>query len=347
MNIFVFGAGASAPAGFPLGKDLTRLVKQWLPSEKLHLPVWEELERTGTFRPAEDFELNLTRLDLEIATHRRQGTRATVTADGQKHDLAEFRAWVLSEAIRNPLETHLEEVLKTPDRFEYFRRLIRKHVRSGDSFISFNYDCLLEAVLRQEGLWRLGDGYGVDLRPLYPELGGEPASPCTVFKLHGSAGWFFAVMKDHLLIDLATSSRLIGYPEMKRTTLPRGEGVVNGQILPSFVKGFSRHPIPLIWRQAAEAIARADRLAFIGYSFPEADAAARMLFLTNKRPCARAMIFSYREDEFPGMEALVCQFEGAGLKEVFNVKSCIENMGEIDSLWPDVPSDAYCGHRRH
>ena len=347
MNVFVLGAGASAPAGFPLGRDLMEVAREWIPYEEAYVPLLNELERLRIFRAEDDFELNLTRLDLEIIGGHRRGKPATVTIPGHAPCLlTTFREWGLSEAIRAPLETKLDETLKTPARMNYLRGFVKKHVRPGDRVITFNYDCLLEAVLRGEGLWTLGDGYGVDLRPIYPDLQNEGESPCTVLKLHGSAGWFFAVMNNRLLIDLASSSRLIGYSELKRTSLPRDEGVTSGAILPSFVKGFSRYPMPVIWRKAAEAVSQADCIAFIGYSFPPADSVARMLFLTSARPTARLAYFWYEDSDLPRVRELVDQFKGAGLS-LSDVKSCIEHMRDVETLWPERFGDLYCGHRTH
>ena len=65
-NVFVFGAGVSKPAGFPLASDLTSLLREWLPETSV--AVWDALVADGVLGPETDLETSLTHLDLRIAS---------------------------------------------------------------------------------------------------------------------------------------------------------------------------------------------------------------------------------------------------------------------------------------
>jgi len=150
-------------------------------------------------------------------------------------------------------------------------------------------------------------------------------------------------MENLLLIDQATYSRLTDKTEI-RTSLSRNQGVKEGAILPTYLKGFERFPMPVIWRKAQEAVASAERIAIIGYSFPRADSAARMLFLTNARP--GRPLFYYVYEVSARARELKPYFEGVGL-ELLDMKACIQHLANVETLWPQRPDANYCGHRSH
>src|SRR5437879_6092736 len=88
MRVFVLGAGASKPAGFPLGKELMAGLRVYLDdvehAETRSLgETWDRLFRDGIFREGEDAEANFTRLYLHAQPLRaRAQAREPVEADG-------------------------------------------------------------------------------------------------------------------------------------------------------------------------------------------------------------------------------------------------------------------------
>ena len=70
-TVFVFGAGVSAPAGFPLSKGLFSEFKDYISQRAgddfydALRGQWKELEERKVFDSWLDIETNLTRLDIE------------------------------------------------------------------------------------------------------------------------------------------------------------------------------------------------------------------------------------------------------------------------------------------
>src|SRR4051812_47455173 len=74
MRVFLFGAGVSAGAGFPLGLAFMRELAAFLdgyrslPGKGPYGPIleaWDALIGQGTLSLADDLELNLSRLDVD------------------------------------------------------------------------------------------------------------------------------------------------------------------------------------------------------------------------------------------------------------------------------------------
>jgi hypothetical protein len=98
------------------------------------------------------------------------------------------------------------------------------------------------------------------------------------------------VNADRLIISMQTAAAL-GYPGLESIRVHVLSSIQHRALLPSYIKSFSSYPLPVLWRKAARAIAQAERIAFIGNSFPEADAAARILFIAHCRPGQQLRFF--------------------------------------------------------
>jgi hypothetical protein len=192
------------------------------------------------------------------------------------------------------------QLLSNEDRLVYLRQFANKFIQPEDTVITFNYDCLVERVLRQKGIWTIADGYGVtrELRrsdePVHVDR-----SQCRVFKMHGSAGWvsshpafvdpsFFFIQLDDLTF--------IGYLGCEDIAFQKVVGERPMQ-LPTYIKDLNVHPLPIIWRQAADALRKAEKVSFIGYSLPDSDSAAWMLFLSTMTSAQRIVFFWYEKDK--------------------------------------------------
>ncbi len=337
MNVLILGAGVSAPAGFPLGRNLAADLRSWLvPGHASgELEIWEALERDGTFKRNGDLELDLTRLDVRIIEYMRQHPAergVPFEAQGERpFNLVTFRTLTLPENLSSLLLTRQHEAFEE-GRVDYLRKFLRGHVHAGDTVITFNYDALVEALLHELGLWNLRDGYGVDLKDAYPALAIEAESQSRVLKLHGSAGWMSASSRRRLLLSQAVL-KAIGYPDLVRKGFEVPVDVSHMSVPPSYIKGFTRYPLPRLWRAAGAAIRIAENVAIIGYSMPGADATAQMLCTANLRRGQRVTYYWHAESENVRARNLARLFAQSGAI-ARDRQSSIQELGDAPTLWP-------------
>jgi hypothetical protein len=275
MNTFVFGAGASIHAGYPLAKRMGNRLFRWMETHGDEGPYsfrsTVEFLREE-FECSEDIEQLLTSIDERITAGQNLRPRPSdVVLLCQCHKptlIAAIRIWFV-EIRQNEARD--------------YATFAEQIVAPGDCTITFNYDVSLESALQKAGKWWLGDGYGFALGWV-----GTP-SPVRVLKLHGSVNWRFPVgWNGRPWID-SIEVAFLGYPDrsdpLYRSAIADGAGTM---ILPSKCKQFFtgtsfgrvheefwNH----LWDQASLALNRCERIVVCGYSVPEVDARACELLL--------------------------------------------------------------------
>jgi len=200
--------------------------------------------------------------------------------------------------VRRSLMTCLQDYFRCktaddrrdPTRREYLRTFFRK-LAEGDTVITFNWDTLAEQTLAEMGLWNPTLGYGVRVplrrRPI--DACRSWRSPVTVLKLHGSVGWEEAESRpgelllsgpyllQHLAVRLPTEKRPAVLAAARSEEI--FEERVDLQTLPTFLKQTATDGVMQdIWWRAQQVLARTSRVEVWGYSLPESDGAARVLF---------------------------------------------------------------------
>jgi hypothetical protein len=302
MNVFVFGAGASLHAGYPLASRLGAALHEWVCKTK----------------PANhDF-----RLDLDQIGNLYSGLE---NIEQVLTDLEESLPGSLAAQIQRPLRARLLASLRYAIR-EYFNDLqgapscpyalfARQSVRAGDVIITFNYDIACERELKRAGLWEISDGYSFSIG-----LKEIESSKLKVLKLHGSINWWgiifggntrgASVSTDHgslgrrPTIFFRSDFESLGYPD--QLCDPECLGIVQSAgipaiIMPTYKKRFfeqtslGREWEPFwrsLWSRAGNALAVAEHITIIGYSMADADREARMLLLEKSNRNAKIMIYS-------------------------------------------------------
>jgi hypothetical protein len=211
--------------------------------------------------------------------------------------------------------------------WQWLRRFASK-LGPGDFVITLNYDATVEKALLDRGMWNPEDGYGFRVGLPESEAGPLPVdwppSRVTVVHLHGAGGWrarpfhYFPIAEagwyppppDYEQLAGAAGAEPISLDyrflrglgvEVHDPSRHRGRGPDEYEVLlyPSFIKAFGwegRSAILVkVWRLAAEALRNAEGVTVIGYSLPEADAAARTLLLTNCDPEKLTVVNKDRE----------------------------------------------------
>jgi hypothetical protein len=155
-------------------------------------------------------------------------------------------------------------------------------VRQGDSFITTNWDLLLDAA-RDARFGSLPEDYGTTGN-VAVEGGTPPMGEVRpkLLKLHGSLSWRYCQRCQRLVIDPLNH---VAGERLERAnchcTCPLSELIVT----PGFVREYRNVHLLNIWQGALLTLAAAAEWIFVGYSLPADDIGIRALLL--KARCMR------------------------------------------------------------
>ena len=181
-----------------------------------------------------------------------------------------------------------------------YDRFAEHIVDTKSTVITFNYDLLIETLLRNSKGWHPYHGYGVHLPLVYDAM---PTSPhtfldqkiiededmtwdeVTVLKLHGSINWgipTIAADKSEEIFQLPIKGGVSMADFALKTNFgPPFTMYFKPVIVPPVLDKSSwlqNRSIRVIWNMAMESIAEASQITFIGYSLPTTDFLAEFMF---------------------------------------------------------------------
>lgn len=317
MTTFVFGAGASHHAGYPLASKLGDALLDWAQRAD---PI-SEFHGQGV-RDLSDLYGNLGNLEQILAELDDCSPGSPVENLSREHRAR------LRQNIRVAICELFNRLRSNPA--PVYERWVHDKVSPGDVVITFNYDLACERELKRAGLWEINDGYGFELG-----IDTIPKSAVTVLKLHGSANWlevFFGGQRGFLQFSGgALGSRPVilpghfsffGYPPELRDPLTPAQppGAVPAIIVPTLNKRFYEHTSwgreledfwDDLWRQAGNALRASAGVIVIGYSMAAADQKARELLLKNSNRDADIEVFCGRSSP-----AIMSEFAAHGFAHV-------------------------------
>jgi hypothetical protein len=277
-QVFFFGAGASKAEG---GLLTSELLFKSLKSTEVDLryssivkAFLKDLFRVGDvakIRSVEEmpgFEELLTIVDVALLKHEE------FSAEWNKEKLLR-----LQQALIFCMAKILRIELRSPGgerRYQRYHRLFIQNLlddrtRVSHSFISLNYDILLDyALLNQYP--RLDVDYGVSFRNVRRPRSGRSVK---LLKLHGSLNWAFCPVCNNLWLSLGgkISDRIVS--DSMRCN--RGHNQQPLLIPPTWLKVYDNVYLKKIWLDAENTLRDADAVFFIGYSLPESDFHIRYL----------------------------------------------------------------------
>jgi hypothetical protein len=282
-TVYVFGAGGSYHAGYPLASALGGpLLKEMLQSSQA--PYAEHL--IDQFGVPADFEDWITTIlsrrdEAKGHTNRKHEYQKLGTALGMLTlALAEwFRR--IGNGSAAPLYAQFSDGI----------------VRAGDVVITFNYDDALDRELRRTGKWDVfSHGYG------FPFGNGEHKCDVPLLKLHGSMNWVWNPFSGAqgggplfswsgpslgtVPVMLPRDLKFLGYDDPSGPGVYQSGGALHSMILPGRSKQFyvetssgveQSNFWELLWSQAEKALGSCSKMVICGYSLPTADQQARDL----------------------------------------------------------------------
>jgi hypothetical protein len=297
MTVYVFGAGASRDAGYPLANELGNSLLEWAKhpgaNSELCIDSIEELfERYGNLANLEQI---LTDLD-----HCPPGSPVQSLSRERRGRLRAYIRVAIGELFRSLRQGPAPS----------YERLAHEKAGRDDVVITFNYDVACERELKRAGLWEISNGYGFSLN-----CNSIPPSQVSVLKLHGSANWLEAAF--HGARGFFQSSgyplglrpiirrsefEFFGYPDGSQDSeAPAGSfGALPAMIMPTLNKQFYEQTSTGrelesfwgdLWAQAEWALKSAEKIVMIGYGMAVADEKARNLLLNAPNRHANIGIF--------------------------------------------------------
>lgn len=298
---YVFGAGASLHAGYPLASKMGgELLEFMLKSRNDNSRKYGQFI-VDSFGRSPNIEELVTEIEARMESLRKEGR---IDERRDWGNALGFFAVMLRELFRKIRKNAAR------DYADFAGRIIRP----GDTVITFNYDDSLDRELRRVDKWDLSRGYGFRLGKA------ETPSKVLILKLHGSMNWMLSIgggargfvqlqpgktLGDCPVIH-AADARHLGYKKFKGNTYPGGGVSMKSLILPGRCKRFvietSFGPEyegfwDALWSKGAEALKESDRLVICGYSMPEADTRARNMLLNIKNKNIRITIICGEQSE--------------------------------------------------
>jgi hypothetical protein len=229
----------------------------------------------------ENLEALVSFIDLNLSghIHATRVDKTGKTSDYTKRCL--FWNYADLDELRRCIQTYLYLALIGPSVETPLLRSFIEQLDQGDTLITFNYDLVVETALYSRRLWNPSDGYGLEFNTSRKvSASNQFQTQIALYKLHGSLNWKSTSELEYFYVNDGTPV-FPGYLADERQPSRQYEGKHAGRwVMPSFSKDYSVPGLLTVWTKALDAVRRAEEVIIVGYSLPEADSAAGLLFGT-------------------------------------------------------------------
>lgn len=316
---YVFGAGASLHAGYPLASTMGEGLLDFMLGYPFPPYPGEAQFVIDTFGESPNIEDVITAFQSRIESLE---SLNTIDAKAERTKFGNCLGF-LNAALRE----WFREIHAKPA--PAYAEFAAKIVQPGDVVITFNYDDSLDRELRRAGKWDVSRGYGFPL--------GTENMPfdVLVLKLHGSANWLISLFGGatgffqmswppsalgHQPAIHPSDLEYLGYKRDFPAHTYKSGGAPPCMILPGRKKTFfydtSFGPEfgefwELLWSQAVEAVKRSEKVVLCGYSLMSADQRASELLLQEPPKLAHVSVVSGSQSE-----RIANNFRTAGFQSV-------------------------------
>ena len=344
-NVYILGAGFSYEAGYPLVRNFMDKMKEAASWQKDHSQETREIEAVLKFRleaaaaayriqfdpeNIEDlFSLSAAKGGSDGTTNRNVIIAIAETLEYCRNNSKTERKLIFPGAGQSPPKGFERDNPANPanltiDRFKFYVGYMSgvwgETPYKDNTFITFNYDLLLEEALQEWAIPFRYDGlhgYEIPGLPNFDDSARsiqeneEEENVVSILKLHGSVNWALTGLPPNSLIK-----KYIGIKGVVKVygDFIRKEMLGSQQALllapPVWDKGTAKvgHPLAGVWSNAIKKLQTATRIIVIGYSLPLADAHFRYLMAAGLQNniSLREIVFvnpAFGEEE-PDKEAL-------------------------------------------
>lgn len=197
------------------------------------------------------------------------------------------------------------------------------------TFITFNYDLVLESIL---GSLKVATNYCLPDTPL--RQNNTVSREMKVLKLHGSINWQKETRQDQESLitpvpiypsegDCFPDSKYYNVSADNQVFSRFSEAIDDPVIVPPVWNKSNYHtPINAIWREAAATLSRASHIYCLGYSLPQTDGFFKQLFAlgtVGDRPLQQFRVFDREHKDNPGgVHSRYRNMLGRGSENVFS-----------------------------
>lgn len=176
----------------------------------------------------------------------------------------------------------------------FVRKLFRKgHYRNDEySFVSFNYDILLDIALMEMLKYDIYSDYGIQFSnskddfdsPSFGKWKTPGDKSVLILKPHGSLNWMHCPSCDSLAMSGNSKGQIFKTGLIHTIEhCPKDDTPMQFVVEPpSYFKKYKNYYLQTVWSKLHTTLSAADKLVFIGYSMPDADV---MIKYALKRAC--------------------------------------------------------------
>ena len=316
-NVYILGAGFSAPAGVPVIHDFIDRSRVYFddPSSMLDKAEREHFKRFLDFKRKMSQAREKVKIDLDnieelfglVEISHRLGRESEETRTSTVYVIAKTlelatRSQRVGEIDFLASKEVLKKMGKTPEGFYhpdgfsdeslaadpylYFASLASgllddpdRRSSRANTFITFNYDLLLDDALRKVGIT---PDYCLPEQNTVLEPQEFQGTTCSVLKLHGSTNWGICA-SCHARVVVLTEKVTASPTQFRERACPnpkcRKSDFQPMLIPPSWDKSEYRELMKPVWSKAVEELKLASRICIVGYSMPEADSFFKYLLV--------------------------------------------------------------------
>jgi NAD-dependent SIR2 family protein deacetylase len=306
-NVYILGAGFSAPAGAPVIRNFLDLSREFYDNPRSSIDE-EERARFGRvfkFKRSMGQARERVRIDLDNIENlfglAEISTRLGIDIGKTRKDIVYLIAKTLHIATSWPkfprprlqfslnakcgyLSTQFHNVFQSigeqrfgADMYDWFAAIVAgilddpdQRSARKDTIITFNYDLLCETSLKKLGVeinYHLKEGIDASVEAKTSGLSVD------LLKLHGSTNWGICTNCANSVTilsgDLTNDPFLLSLETCKECNARAFEPLL---VPPSWDKSEHQAIVRHVWKRAVEELRQATRIFIIGYSMPETDA---------------------------------------------------------------------------